>query len=949
MEEIVAAANNILTLCRQQGWALADEAQLEREVAKAHDKRETLAKVLQAFYLAALNERSEALPPQAMQAFESGAAAVWRGQSAAERLASGLYPRWATLLGQQGRLPELTELMNEFALQLGMPNCAPLAAALLRQFRRLKAWPQSLRLVELLAPTWRSGRAWAGEFAVALALLARETPALGDLGRLRNWSAPLLRALALPALDPKLRLILLRNLPVVARRTVDLPAMRQLCAAMAAERIEEEHLGSLVQMLTLLQHFDRFTKLRELLRQASEQHPGNAELRVLLARSQLQNGSPTPQALVELIEPLPPTAPGYEDALRWLAGVLFHLGADEQALAWYRRADEHQPLGETQRLRLQQLTARLEPNHPDAAALKHTGLRFDVEAHGAWAPALRPLAALMNLPLTHGSEPAAAEMATAAQASLQHLQGSLAGPVELPVEAALPLVRSLVMVADAALRRTATRPEAMQVPAGPAYGTLDPQRHRAVLHAVYRHVVALCEHALAREPLLQGSGQVKAVLDLATVLVEQWLALGEPAQALRSLQGLQQRMRGVGAEVLLRLAERCELEAGHLETAHEVGRRAGNGDAAQTLPMKGWADWAALQQAKPRTLLRDGARAGSFEYVRGDGEIHRVAHSVPAVELQALPVQGLVVRSSFMAADPQGHLLRPHAWHLATGEYPYKALSVISRGEAAATLTRPGRLQQISQPVVVLGNMDAIVQRHYYRWMLLTLTRVLAASEAGLLVGRRLLLPAELAPWMQESLAAIGVAQHQIKTYTRDQNLVLDDAMVLQPIEFASASLVGSLRERLLEAALGAGAPLGPLRKLLFVSRQSATSRQLVDEDGVIAVAASMGFEVIDPKQLGVLEQVKLFASAGCVVASPGAGFANLVFAPSGIRVLSLYKEDECLPTFVELSILRGQAHRWLLGRSDARFAASATARAPYRIDPDLLRRELAWVSEGAR
>lgn len=947
MEEIVREARATLALCDQHGLTLAERPQIDIGLARAHDKRQVLATLLQGLYQAAIHER-QAPEAWAVEAFQSGVELAWRGQGMADRLETGLYPRWVALRGAQGQLEELAALVEAFALQIGMPNCAPLAAALLRQFRRLKAWPQSLRLLELLAPTWRSGRAWAGEFAVALALVARETAELGDLGRLRNWSAPLSRALALPTLDPKLRTLLLRNLPIVARRTVDLPMMRPLCHLMAAERVDEEHLASLVQMLTLLQQFDRFPKLRELLRVLNEQHPDNAELRVLLARSQLQNGNPTAQALVELIEPLPPTAPGYESALRWLAGALFHLGADQEALAWYRRADEHTPLAAPQRIRMLQLTARVEPGNPDAAGLKHSKLRFDAAEQGPWAAALEPLAALLNLPLTHDSEPDAAQIATLATASLQHFERSLPQVAGLQVDTALRLARGLVAAADASLRRTATRPEAMQVPAGPGYGTLEPQRHRAVLHAVYRHVVALCEHALALQPLLQGSGQVRAVLELAVVLTEQWLELGEPTPALQRLQDLQQRLRGVGSEVLLRLAERCELDAGRIAIARQTGQRAGNGEAAETVSMAAWAAWAAQQAASVRTLASDAAQAGSFEYVRGDGQVHRVAHSLQPVSLQALPVKGLVVRSSFMAIAPQGGLLLPEPWHLANGEYPYKAMSVLARGRMAATLTRPARLQQLTQPLVVLGNMDAIVQRHYYRWMLLILTRVLAASEAGLLKGRKLLLPAELAPWMQESLTAIGITPQQVKTYTRDQNLVLDDAMVLQPMAFASASLVARLRERLLVAALGDSPAPDPARMLLFVSRKGAASRQMVDEDQVMEVAAAMGFEVVDPKALGVLEQVRLFASARGVVGSPGASFANLIFAPSGIRVLSLYKEEECLPTFAELSMLRGQSYRWLLGHSDDRFSAIATARIPYRLDPDLLRRELGWVREGA-
>ncbi|HEV8690021.1 MAG TPA: hypothetical protein VGQ91_06990, partial [Ideonella sp.] len=76
-----------------------------------------------------------------------------------------------------------------------------------------------------------------------------------------------------------------------------------------------------------------------------------------------------------------------------------------------------------------------------------------------------------------------------------------------------------------------------------------------------------------------------------------------------------------------------------------------------------------------------------------------------------------------------------------------------------------------------------------------------------------------------------------------------------------------------------------------------------------------------------------------------GAAYTNLVWAGPGTRVLSIFKEEANLPTFVDLSIIRGQQHRWLLGRNLPGYALMSIVNAPFSVDVDLAERELAWVA----
>ena len=92
---------------------------------------------------------------------------------------------------------------------------------------------------------------------------------------------------------------------------------------------------------------------------------------------------------------------------------------------------------------------------------------------------------------------------------------------------------------------------------------------------------------------------------------------------------------------------------------------------------------------------------------------------------------------------------------------------------------------------------------------------------------------------------------------------------------------------------------------------------------------------------------MRLFAKARGIAGPPGAAFTNLMWAPAGTRVLTIFKQDINGPTFFDLSFLRGQHHRWLQARSIAGFDGVSVVTSPFSVDLELARRELLWVRDG--
>jgi len=81
-------------------------------------------------------------------------------------------------------------------------------------------------------------------------------------------------------------------------------------------------------------------------------------------------------------------------------------------------------------------------------------------------------------------------------------------------------------------------------------------------------------------------------------------------------------------------------------------------------------------------------------------------------------------------------------------------------------------------------------------------------------------------------------------------------------------------------------APKAPGTKRLYVSRNDARERRVVNEAEVIEILKPIGFEVVTLTGMSVAEQRDRFGEAECVVMPHGAGCANMIFAGTGTKTV---------------------------------------------------------------
>ena len=104
------------------------------------------------------------------------------------------------------------------------------------------------------------------------------------------------------------------------------------------------------------------------------------------------------------------------------------------------------------------------------------------------------------------------------------------------------------------------------------------------------------------------------------------------------------------------------------------------------------------------------------------------------------------------------------------------------------------------------------------------------------------------------------------------------------------------------------------------------------NEAELIAIAATSGYEVVQPERLDLVGQAVLFRAASCVVGVKGAALANIVFCAAGASVLVLSPGDFPDPFFWDLAAHAGASYAELFGALTAR--DRPRSHNPFRVDP---------------
>ena len=94
--------------------------------------------------------------------------------------------------------------------------------------------------------------------------------------------------------------------------------------------------------------------------------------------------------------------------------------------------------------------------------------------------------------------------------------------------------------------------------------------------------------------------------------------------------------------------------------------------------------------------------------------------------------------------------------------------------------------------------------------------------------------------------------------------------------------------------------------KRIFIARGKDKVKRLVNEDMVARKCMEAGFSIVDPGELELNEQIRLFSNAEWIIGDEGAAFVNIVFAGPEATMVCIMPESWGNRQFTTIANLSG-------------------------------------------
>jgi capsular polysaccharide biosynthesis protein len=198
-------------------------------------------------------------------------------------------------------------------------------------------------------------------------------------------------------------------------------------------------------------------------------------------------------------------------------------------------------------------------------------------------------------------------------------------------------------------------------------------------------------------------------------------------------------------------------------------------------------------------------------------------------------------------------------------------------------------LRRTLYPQILSGSYITLLSRHsgsFYHWFTECLLRLTALES---LPTVPILVHEDLRDWQRETLELLGVEAERLVPlpagcYEVDQLYFpsfLAYANFTRDWTFSWADwALRSLREKFCgQRSVKSG-------KRIYISREGAAHRRVLNEDEVMRQLADQGFQIVDANHLSTGEKIELFGDASMIVSAHGAGLTHILFAPARARVI---------------------------------------------------------------
>jgi hypothetical protein len=216
---------------------------------------------------------------------------------------------------------------------------------------------------------------------------------------------------------------------------------------------------------------------------------------------------------------------------------------------------------------------------------------------------------------------------------------------------------------------------------------------------------------------------------------------------------------------------------------------------------------------------------------------------------------------------------------------------------------------------VLIGN-----HWNFGHWMLNHVARLAVVESVPELRGRPLIVGENVTAAQLECLSLMGfdssglirLRKGRLARFGRLWAPAMPHCAIRDGVMFWAPAIVDFLRKRLHVADRPAA---GRRRRRLYITRQGARWRRVLNESAIVELLDRRGFEVVDPGAFTIRQQLDLAADAEAIVGAFGAGMNLLLFAPADAALIEL-KPIPRIPMNINPALCRkiGQAYHEVIG-----------------------------------
>jgi hypothetical protein len=290
----------------------------------------------------------------------------------------------------------------------------------------------------------------------------------------------------------------------------------------------------------------------------------------------------------------------------------------------------------------------------------------------------------------------------------------------------------------------------------------------------------------------------------------------------------------------------------------------------------------------------------NIEYMHCLDGYHKKIKPFPLVDWPNLQPSDPFFLPTFFIKIPQGKVYSPRGYifcnNLIIKDFMWSNIP-------AAEQMKRFHIEKLKNPTSIQGRVAVVTHDGwfcYYHWMTEILGRLVLLEEYG--IEYDWLYVTTNKPFMKDVLALWGIDENKIITpdgltnYIQADELIVPSLVgtILPHIEHPFSSymrpwIIERIRSKLLPF-IDVNTDSKALEKRIFISRNDARIRRVLNEDDVFDLFKPFGFKRYVLGSLSLLEQMSLFNGADIIVASHGAGLTNLIFSKPGTRVIEFFQ-----------------------------------------------------------